>query len=231
MRVTLSQQKPANSVSDGDTMATAAPSDDQSCAAQQQQPQQTQQPQQAQRTGKRKNIRLSHQQAKRMRSDVPFLLYQPWNFDSVSFGAAPVSVGSPVRLYDRVIVDAECTHDASIKHILKYKEQWGWHTMERRVLNDERLSQLEPLQRGLLRRGFSLLKPGGTLIYSTCSFAKRQNEDVVTWLLDTEPSAKTLPITNLAEAPCVAGSLQHTIRFDPVSSRTSGLFIAKLTKT
>lgn len=34
-------------------------------------------------------------------------------------------------------MDAECTHDGSIKHIQKF-EQWGWTTLERRVLDAER---------------------------------------------------------------------------------------------
>lgn len=37
----------------------------------------------------------------------------------------------------KVLVDAECTHDGSIKHIQKF-EQWGWTTLERRVLDAER---------------------------------------------------------------------------------------------
>lgn len=39
--------------------------------------------------------------------------------------------------YDKVLVDAECTHDGSIRHIQKF-EQWGWETLQQRVLNAER---------------------------------------------------------------------------------------------
>lgn len=43
-------------------------------------------------------------------------------------------------------MDAECTHDGSIKHIQKF-EQWGWTTLERRVLAAERTdSNLTSLQ-------------------------------------------------------------------------------------
>jgi hypothetical protein len=48
--------------------------------------------------------------------------------------------------YDKVLVDAECTHDGSIKHIQKF-EQWGWKTLERRVLDAERTdTNLKALQ-------------------------------------------------------------------------------------
>jgi 16S rRNA C967 or C1407 C5-methylase (RsmB/RsmF family) len=66
-----------------------------------------------------------------------------------------------------VLVDAECTHDGSLRHIAKF-QQWGWPTFERRVLGARRLRALALLQRGLLLNGFRLLKPGGVLIYATC---------------------------------------------------------------
>ncbi|PNT66590.1 hypothetical protein BRADI_3g14400v3 [Brachypodium distachyon] len=47
--------------------------------------------------------------------------------------------------YDKVLVDAECTHDGSIKHIQKF-EFWGWETMDRRVLDAQRIDNLLHLQ-------------------------------------------------------------------------------------
>ncbi|GMN29072.1 hypothetical protein TIFTF001_002284 [Ficus carica] len=72
--------------------------------------------------------------------------------------------------YDKVLVDAECTHDGSIKHIQKF-EHWGWRTLQRRVLDAERTDSLTVLQLKLLTNGFRLLKAGGFLIYSTCRIA------------------------------------------------------------
>ncbi|PIA29875.1 hypothetical protein AQUCO_05800153v1 [Aquilegia coerulea] len=47
--------------------------------------------------------------------------------------------------YDKVLVDAECTHDGSIKHIQKF-EDWGWDTLERRILDAQRTDILTNLQ-------------------------------------------------------------------------------------
>lgn len=58
--------------------------------------------------------------------------------------------GHGADAYDRVLVDAECTHDGSIKHISKY-HQWGWETFEKRVLCSERLSSVVDLQKRLAR--------------------------------------------------------------------------------
>lgn len=42
-------------------------------------------------------------------------------------------------------MDAECTHDGSIRHIQKF-EHWGWESLDQRVLNAERTDNLTTLQ-------------------------------------------------------------------------------------
>ena len=139
------------------------------------------------------------------------------------------SHGLGARGYDRVLVDAECTHDGSIKHLAKFA-QWGWETFERRFLEPERLTSLAELQLQLLLNGYRQLRRGGVLVYSTCSFAKAQNEDVVAALLAAEPAARLVPVDALKGAPCGAGSLPHTLRFEPRLSKTSGLFVARIAR-
>ncbi|MCO5549211.1 hypothetical protein L7F22_002677 [Adiantum nelumboides] len=131
----------------------------------------------------------------------------------------------------QVLVDAECTHDGSLKHILKY-EHWGWETMERRVLDHERLASITSLQLLLLTNGFRLLKAGGTLVYSTCSLTNAQNEEVVETFLSGHSNAELVEIEECQKSnwPCENGKLPHTLRFNPISSSTSGLFLAKIKK-
>eukprot|EP00850_Spirogloea_muscicola_P020647 SM000222S06988 [mRNA] locus=s222:202507:205108:- [translate_table: standard] len=138
--------------------------------------------------------------------------------------------------YDKVLVDAECTHDGSLKHITKY-ETWGWDTLERRFLDLQRLSTLTDLQGALLANGFSLLKSGGILVYSTCrqraffrSFIVDQNEAVVNSFLHAHPDAELLAVNSSASWPCKPGGIAHSLRFDPAVSHTSGLFLACMTK-
>ncbi|KAG8086729.1 hypothetical protein GUJ93_ZPchr0010g7955 [Zizania palustris] len=131
--------------------------------------------------------------------------------------------------YDKVLVDAECTHDGSIKHIQKF-EFWGWKTLDRRVLDAERTDDLLHLQLRLLANGFNLLKTGGSLVYSTCSLTVAQNENVVQQFLCKHPSAELQKINSADNWPCRSGSIFKTLRFDPATSQTSGLFVAKFTK-
>ncbi|KAK7376113.1 hypothetical protein VNO78_34966 [Psophocarpus tetragonolobus] len=131
--------------------------------------------------------------------------------------------------YDKVLVDAECTHDGSVKHIQKF-EHWGWRTLQHRVLDAERTDDLHTLQLNLLSNGFRLLKVGGSLIYSTCSLTVAQNEDVVEQFLKENRTAELTEIDAARNWPCKGGRMPKTWRFDPSTSQTSGLFIAKFTK-
>ncbi|ERM99195.1 uncharacterized protein LOC18427225 isoform X2 [Amborella trichopoda] len=132
--------------------------------------------------------------------------------------------------YDKVLVDAECTHDGSLKHIHKF-EQWGWETLQRRVLDAQRTtSSITLLQLQLLTNGYRLLKVGGVLVYSTCSLTIAQNEDVVEQFLSENPSAELQEIHDSKHWPCSSGGIMKTLRFNPRTSRTSGLFVAKIMK-
>lgn len=84
------------------------------------------------------------------------------------------------------------------------------------------------MQRRLLRNGFKLLKEEGTLVYSTCSLSRKQNEDIVQDLLLLDAAAEIVPIHPSDETPCQVSSA-GTIRFNS-KSETSGLFVARITK-
>lgn len=110
--------------------------------------------------------------------------------------------------FDRVIVDAECSHDGSLAHMClddatkrpfsvtddsalapHFKGIDNEHRMQllHLPLQDgnvregckENTPSLQQLQLDLLKNGYAQLKPGGTLVYCTCSFTYRQNEFIV----------------------------------------------------
>jgi 16S rRNA C967 or C1407 C5-methylase (RsmB/RsmF family) len=142
----------------------------------------------------------------------------------------PPPTPTPVR-YDRVLVDAECTHDGSLKHVAKLLQaDDGGAALVARMLDETRLRELPALQRRLLRSGFGLLRPGGLLVYSTCSFARAQNEDVVAWLLACEPDAVEEAVAAPTATPYPASHGSIGVRFAPLRSGTSGLYIARIRK-
>ena len=95
------------------------------------------------------------------------------------------------------------------------------------------------LQEELLRRAIDLTRPGGTVLYSTCTFAPEENEAVVDAVLRDGP-VEIEPV--LLDVPSSAGLTSFgAFRFDPRLERavrmyphhldSGGLFLAKLRKT
>uniref|UniRef100_A0A7S3EJ34 SAM-dependent MTase RsmB/NOP-type domain-containing protein n=1 Tax=Rhodosorus marinus TaxID=101924 RepID=A0A7S3EJ34_9RHOD len=76
--------------------------------------------------------------------------------------------------FDRVLCDVPCSGDGTLR---KAPDMWvKW--------NHREAHGLHKLQMAIGRRGFDLLKPGGTMVYATCSFNPLENEAVVNSLLN-----------------------------------------------
>jgi len=78
------------------------------------------------------------------------------------------------RPADRVLVDAPCSGLGA----LGKKKDLRWNQTE------EKLSELIPLQLSLLRSALKLVKPGGLVVFSTCSIDKAENEEVIARVID-----------------------------------------------
>jgi 16S rRNA (cytosine967-C5)-methyltransferase len=85
--------------------------------------------------------------------------------------ARPASV--PAGPFDAVLVDVPCSNTG----VLGKRPEARWR------LKPEDIAELAALQGGLLRLGVERLRPGGSLVYSTCSIEPDENQDVVRALL------------------------------------------------
>ncbi len=133
--------------------------------------------------------------------------------------------------WDRILVDAPCTHDGSLKHIRKLLDApgGGWGALRRETgLSTRGVEAAAELQLRLATRAFDALRPGGHLLYATCSLTDAQNGAVIEALLRSRPAASLIPVARAGGWPVVPGRLEHTLRFDPLRGDTSGLFLAKL---
>lgn len=82
--------------------------------------------------------------------------------------------------FDKVLVDAECSTEGGVNFASR-NPLAGWSL--------ERIEELHHLQVKLASHAYDLLKPGGIMIYATCTLAPEENEGVVTKLLQKRPNA------------------------------------------
>lgn len=137
----------------------------------------------------------------------------------------------PPEKFDRVLVDAPCSSE-------------GMARKDPRVLGRcsiKRSLDLQALQIGLLKRAVQLTRPGGLIVYSTCTYAPEENEAVVDGVLSECGDTVSL---EEASVPGLIGccgltewngsefcdELRHTARYYPHQNDTGGFFVARLVK-
>ncbi len=88
--------------------------------------------------------------------------------------------------FDKIILDAPCSGSGMFRKEKKMEEDF----------NLEKIKALLPIQEKLLEKAYSLLKPGGELIYSTCSFTYEENEGQIISFLNKHEDMKPVEIDN-----------------------------------
>ena len=145
---------------------------------------------------------------------------------TVEDGASPPW---PPGSFDRVLVDAPCTGLGALRR--RPEARW------RRRPQD--LRELVPLQQSLLTRALDLVRPGGVVLYATCSPVLAETRDVVGSLLvgrdDVKLGDAVALLTTAAglrsEVPDCAGPLAGTAQLWPHRHRTDAMFLALLRRS
>ncbi len=133
-------------------------------------------------------------------------------------------------LFDRILVDAPCTASG---HLRSKSPQY-------QIPNLQRILGIQTVQKGLLTTAFQLLKPGGQLVYSTCSLHPEENEAVIDHLLGDFSSAyiEVPKIVHLRSHPAITfwnethyhETIKDCLRIYPQDNDTDGFFIALIRK-
>jgi NOL1/NOP2/sun family putative RNA methylase len=136
----------------------------------------------------------------------------------------------PSTKFDRVLVDAPCTGQGMARKDITVLDRWSL----------KRSIGLQRLQRSLLRRATDLVKPGGVVVYSTCTFAPEENEAVVSWVAERAPqvSLDKVSIPRLEssrgltewEGSRFGDEIDTCARYYPHQNDAGGFFVAKLIK-
>ncbi len=121
---------------------------------------------------------------------------------------------------DRVLCDVPCTGTGS----------WRRNPDERWRFTPENLAEIQKSQQRILSDAAKLVKPGGRLVYVTCSLLQEENEQQLAWFVEQDPRFNPLPIDQVwAETvggpPPPAGPC---LRLSPASTGTDGFFCAVL---
>jgi 16S rRNA (cytosine967-C5)-methyltransferase len=118
---------------------------------------------------------------------------------------------------DRVLVDAPCSGTGTLRRNPDIK----WRTID--------LEKLVATQRAILASASTLLKPGGRLVYTTCSLLREENDTVVAEFLANHPEFAALPAAEiLARRQIVLPMSTAPIKADTDAQRLSNLALRLL---
>lgn len=122
--------------------------------------------------------------------------------------------------FDAVLVDAPCSGEGMFRRHPETRGQWSEQTP----------AGCAARQKRILASAWRMLRPGGRLVYSTCTFNPEENEGVVGWLLAACPDARPVPFTlPLPEGRALKGE-RGTLHLYPHQLKGEGHFVALVRK-
>ncbi len=138
------------------------------------------------------------------------------HFDGRVFGAAMPET------FDAILLDAPCSGEGVIRKDPDAMSNWS----------ENSVTEIASTQRELIDSAFHALKPGGVLVYSTCTLNAQENQQVCQWLLDTYRDA--VEVESLAELFTDAGKSvtpEGYLHVFPQVYDSEGFFVARFRKT
>lgn len=137
------------------------------------------------------------------------------HFDGRVFGAALPEA------FDAILLDAPCSGEGVVRKDPDALKNWSV----------ESNLDIAATQRELIDSAFHALRPGGTLVYSTCTLNRDENEDVCLWLKAQYPDAvEFLPLGELFSSAKEALTPEGFLHVFPQIYDCEGFFVARLRK-
>ncbi|CAO96557.1 16S rRNA (cytosine(1407)-C(5))-methyltransferase RsmF [Erwinia tasmaniensis] len=137
------------------------------------------------------------------------------HFDGRVFGPALP------ECFDAVLLDAPCSGEGVVRKDADALRNWSQSSTE----------EIAATQQALINSAFHALRPGGTLVYSTCTLNTRENQQVVNGLLEQYPDAvKVEPLDTLFMGAERATTAEGYLHVFPHIFDSEGFFVARLRK-
>jgi NOL1/NOP2/sun family putative RNA methylase len=124
--------------------------------------------------------------------------------------------------FERVMLDAPCSDVGTARKDPRVLQSWSL----------DRIRRLSNLQKKLMVSAFGCLKPGGVLVYSTCTTSREENEDVVAHLLRQNSGAvlEDVRVPGLKTRRGLTEETRGCARIVPQDNDSDAYFIAKVRK-
>lgn len=148
------------------------------------------------------------------------------NIELFGIGNALVTCEYPERLasvfpgfFDKILVDAPCSGEGMFRKDGKLIKSW----------ESQGPDFFAPIQRGILEAAARMLKDGGYMVYSTCTFSKEEDEDNIGFFLEGHPEFCLEKIPGY-EGFTRAFGMEEAVRLFPHKLKGEGHFVALLKK-
>ncbi|PIU22052.1 MAG: tRNA methyltransferase [Candidatus Diapherotrites archaeon CG08_land_8_20_14_0_20_30_16] len=133
-------------------------------------------------------------------------------------------------MFDKVLLDAPCSGEGTFQKDIKARYIWS----QNKVIQDSRL------QKQLIESAIIACKPGGTIIYSTCTLSPEEDEEIIDYALNKYNNIKLGKIT-FDGLQTSSGNIEYNgkeynkeikkvIKVWPHKAKIEGFFIAKIIK-
>lgn len=132
--------------------------------------------------------------------------------------------------FDCIMLDAPCSSEGTIRKNREVLSRW----------NEKEIISTSGLQKQMITRCYEMLRPGGLMVYSTCTFAPEENEGVVDYLLSkSDCKLERIEVRGLKLSETVkawkdrtfASDVANAARVWPHHNDTGGFFMAKIRKS
>lgn len=127
------------------------------------------------------------------------------------------------ELFDKILLDVPCSASGVIRR----------HPDIKHLRRDDDIDVLQQTQREILVKNWRLLKPGGQLLYATCSLFKAENEKQIEWFLDKSKDASLLDtmLASIAASEKESSKAALGIQLFPMEQTNDGFYYALLQKS
>lgn len=120
--------------------------------------------------------------------------------------------------FDKIVLDAPCSGEGMFRKLEQAVDTWS----------EDKVLECAHIQKNLLKGAYDMLKQGGMVIYSTCTYSYEENEAMIHYAVD-ELGFELLPLSK-SHGLCPGVDLDEVVRCYPHHYRGEGHFIALLRK-